>query len=109
MIRIVSRFLVPKGYSGISIGPLIIARDREHLDNRTFINHETIHFYQQLELLLIGFWLLYGGFYLYFRIRGKSHDAAYYAIPFEREAYNNQYNYQYLLDRRPYAWRKLVK
>ncbi len=66
--------------------------------------HETIHFQQQLELLFIGQWLLYGLFWLVGLIRYRDGKKAYRESPFEREAYNNEENLDYLKSRRRWAW-----
>jgi hypothetical protein len=72
------------------------------------IRHEKIHFYQQLELLFVGHWLLYGIFYLVSRYKGREHYIAYRRNPFEEEAYDNDLHEDYLFKRRPFAWVKYV-
>ena len=53
--------------------------------------HETIHFKQWLELLIIGFAILYIGSWAWLRfIKGYDGQTAYRMIPFEQEAYDNQ-------------------
>ncbi len=70
--------------------------------------HETIHFRQQLELLFIFHWLLYGVFWLIgFVIYRTTYDA-YRKNPFEDEAYSNQTTKDYLINRPHYAWLKHV-
>ena len=66
--------------------------------------HEAIHWAQQRELLLLGFFLLYPLTWLYQLARLRSGEAAYRAIPFEIEAFSHQDEPGYL-DRRPlFAW-----
>ena len=67
-------------------------------------NHETIHYLQQAELLMVFQWLLYGIFHLVGLIKYKDGTKAYYANPFEKEAYANDENSNYLKERKPYAW-----
>lgn len=63
------------------------------------INHEKIHLRQQLELAILPFYLWYvTEFYLH-RIKGKSAHEAYLAISFEREAYAQERNPNYLKSR----------
>lgn len=50
------------------------------------MNHEKIHIYQQLELLIIFFYLWYVVEYYYWYIKLKDKNLAY-NICFEREAY----------------------
>jgi len=68
------------------------------------MRHEKIHFMQQLELLFIFHWLLYGLFYFAARLAGHTHEKAYRSNPFEREAYDEENNLNYLNDRPGYSW-----
>ena len=70
--------------------------------------HESIHFYQQIELLFVLQWVLYGLFYLTGRFKHGSWSQAYYNNPFEREAYDNEYNENYFKERKYWAWTKYV-
>jgi hypothetical protein len=79
-----SRF-VP--YSAIALYPFIFIRHEELRHNESLIRHEKIHHKQQVELLLIGFYVLYGINYLYNLLRYRNHYKAYREIIFEREAY----------------------
>lgn len=67
--------------------------------------HETIHYYQQLELLFIGQWVLYGLFYLIAFAKYGDGAMAYRRIPFEQEAYGNEKDEYYLYNRKAFAWR----
>jgi hypothetical protein len=73
-------------------------------DKVRLIRHEKIHFRQQLELLFIFHWLLYGFFYLISRLYGQRHYIAYRYNPFELEAYGNDLNPSYLQQRKAFAW-----
>ena len=74
------------------------------------LNHEKIHIKQQAELLLIGFYLLYAGFWVWNRLWHRmSNVEAYANIPFEIEAYNNDNNLEYLVERKKYAWLSYCK
>jgi hypothetical protein len=63
--------------------------------NKT-VNHESIHWYQYVELLYVGFLLLYGLNYIINRFTYKGHYEAYRNVVFEREAYANAYTADYL-------------
>lgn len=104
---IVSKFIVPKGFAAIALYPFIFIRDKS-LITPTRINHEKIHLRQQLELLVIPFYLLYLADYLFHLIRLKNKRQAYYAIRFEREAYENQHNLDYLASRKFFAWEDYI-
>ena len=77
--------------------------------NEWLANHEIIHFQQQLELLFVGQWFLYAFFWLWnvARLKGDGKEA-YYQNPFEREAYDNDGNLDYLRSRPFYNWTKYL-
>lgn len=68
------------------------------------MNHELIHFKQQLELLILPFYILYLLNYLVNLLLYRNHSEAYRNIVFEREAYKNDSNYYYLSNRRFASW-----
>lgn len=68
-------------------------------------NHERIHLAQQVELLVIGFYVLYVIDYLRNRLDGQSPEEAYFGIRFEKEAFGRQEDLGYLANRPPFAWR----
>jgi hypothetical protein len=69
------------------------------------MNHERIHVYQQMELLILPFYLWYGIEFLIRRL-SQNHQIAYRNIVFEREAYACEINLGYLKKRRPFAFLK---
>ena len=77
--------------------------------NKATKNHEMIHYRQGLELLFVGFWILYFIFWIVGLVRYRNGSEAYRMIPFEKEAYSNQGNLDYLHDRKLYSWVKYVK
>ena len=92
----------------IEIGALSFAFfvwGRKELSERTK-RHETIHYQQQLELLLVGQWLLYGIFWLWGYVKYRDGKKAYYRCPFEQEAYENQHDANYFEFRKRYSWLK---
>ena len=101
----ISKFLVPKGYAGITIFPFVFLKYRTLKTNKVLLNHERIHLKQQLELLIIPFYLWYSLEFLYLLIKYKKWDLAYRNISFEKEAYLNEKDLQYL-NERPF-WRFL--
>lgn len=76
---------------------------RGELSDETKV-HETIHYQQWLELLIIGFAVLYPTFWIINLFKGMKPAEAYRYIPFEVEAYDNQAVDNYLENRRRYAW-----
>lgn len=95
MIR-VNRYLVPKGYRAITLCPFIFVRNENDKFDKELINHERIHLRQQVETLILLFAIWYFLDFLIKLIRYRNWDKAYRNIIFEREAYNNQSNLDYL-------------
>lgn len=98
-MKIVRNSIIPfKGYKAITIWPFIFVREECSFDE-VDLNHENIHGKQQLELLIIFFYLIY---LVEWIIKG------YRNISFEREAYGNEDNLNYLKTRKHYAWLKMM-
>lgn len=72
---------------------------------KTTKRHETIHYHQQLELLFVFQWILYGVFWVVGLVRYRDGKKAYYENPFEREAYANAKKTTYLGKRPLWNWR----
>lgn len=105
---LVSKILVPKGFMGITFYPFIFLKFSKDKDNGIFINHEKIHLRQQIEMLIIPFYVWYGIEYLIRIIQYKNKKTAYQNISFEREAYQNENNLDYLKKRRFWRFLKYV-
>lgn len=96
---IISKYIVPKGYLGLTIFPFIFLK-RENLSlNRTIINHEKIHLRQQIELLIVPFYLFYVVEFLIRYIILKDWKTAYLSISFEKESYKNESDLKFLRKR----------
>ena len=85
----------------ITLFPFIISKEKM---NDVTLNHERIHLKQQKELWLLGFYVLYGLYWLKNRVSGMSSSEAYFNIPFEKEAYENQKDMSYLMSRKSQSW-----
>jgi hypothetical protein len=70
--------------------------------------HEIIHFQQQLELGFALQWAIYAFSYLYHLVKIRDSREAYYDVSFEREAYGNEADKNYLENRKRYAWVKYI-
>ncbi|SHJ38337.1 hypothetical protein [Flavobacterium haoranii] len=99
MFIIVFKYLLPKGYRGITLFPFIFLLRNEDKRNEVLINHEKIHIRQQLELLVLPFFIWYGIEFLIRLLQYKNWSRAYRNISFEREAYVNEKNFDYLKKR----------
>ena len=109
MILIVSKYLIPKRFKAIALFPFILIRDNFETNNLVLINHERIHLRQQLELLIIPFYVLYFIDYILKIILFKDKNKAYKNILFEREAYLNEENLDYLHTRPFWNWTRYLK
>lgn len=96
---VVSKYLVPKGYAAIALFPFVFVKYIGLKDNQEFVNHEKIHLRQQLEMLIIPFFVWYGLEFLIRWILYRNWSLAYKSISFEREAYTNENNLEYLQSR----------
>src|SRR6476661_2012343 len=85
--------------NGMALFPFILLKTASLKSNQVILNHELIHIRQQLELLILPFYLLYLGHYLINRLKYKDHYTAYMAIIFEKEAYAMEKDLQYLKKR----------
>lgn len=99
--------IAPIDIGAISFGLWVWSRPGYVIDDE-LIRHETIHYKQQLELLFVFQWILYGFFWFFGVIRYRDGAMAYYNSPFEREAYENEHNENYLEKRPFWAWRKYL-
>jgi len=70
------------------------------------MNHERIHIKQQLELLILPFYVIYLIEFGIGWLRHKNKKKAYMNISFEREAYKNDTDFSYLKKREWWAWKK---
>ncbi|TDP58362.1 hypothetical protein [Flavobacterium dankookense] len=96
MLIIVSRYLIPKGFRGFTFFPFVFLKYRKDTANEVLLNHEKIHIQQQLEMLVVPFFIWYLLEYTYRLIQYRNSQDAYRNISFEREAYDNEKDLNYL-------------
>lgn len=109
MILIVPRFLkyfAGKYVNAMALWPFVLVKNSEVKKCKVTIHHEKIHHKQQIELLIIPFYILYGLFFLINKLKGMENHTAYMNIPFEREAYMNDSDLNYIKNRKFWAWSK---
>jgi len=97
-------FFVPPSAAGWTLAPFIIFKKEKYATDVN-INHELIHIEQQKELLVIPFFILYILNFIFNIISMKPNP--YRWIMFEREAYDNQDNFDYLKTRKKFNYFKL--
>jgi hypothetical protein len=100
MILIVFKYLTPKGFRGLTFYPFVFLKDKDDRLNLVLINHEKIHIRQQIELLILPFYIWYLTEYLIRLIQYKDRKKAYFNISFEKEAYANEKDFDYLRERK---------
>lgn len=84
---------IPFGkYKAVALYPFIFYKKDINLID---VNHEKIHLKQQLELLILPFYILYAIFHLIY---------GYDKNPFEKEAYKYQSDLNYCRNRKFWAW-----
>ena len=103
---LISKYIVPKGFVGIAIYPFIFLKQAQLKDDEILVNHEKIHLKQQRELLVVFYFPLYFMEWLFNLCRYRDTKKAYQKISFEKEAYQNEHNLQYLKTRKHWTFIK---
>lgn len=101
--------MVPKGYLGLTIFPFMFLKFQALKENLVLINHEKIHLRQQLELLIVPFFIIYLIEYVMRLLQYRHWHLAYRNISFEREAYSNEKDLDYLKSRPLFAFVKYFR
>ena len=100
MLIVFSKYLVPKGFVGITIFPFVILRNKNLKNDEVLLFHERIHLKQQSEMLVVFFFVWYGIEFLIRFLKHKDKLIAYRNISFEREAYAKERNFKYFENRK---------
>ena len=104
MRMIYNKYIPFKGFAAINLFGILFVRDGVRMSERS-VNHEAIHSAQILELAGIIFYIWYLVEWL---IRLCLPGDAYRNISFEREAYINEHNLNYLKERKHFSWFKYL-
>jgi hypothetical protein len=108
MILLTSKYLNRNGIRGITFFPFVFVAEKADLKDKILLNHERIHLQQQLEMLILPFYIWYffdfGIQFLKFKNMGKG----YRNICFEKEAYANEKNLNYLEERKFWSFLKYL-
>ena len=106
-MKIIYNNIIPfKGFVAMNLFGTIFARKKYKPLSKRTINHEAIHTAQMKELLYIFFYILYA---LEWPLHLFQPKGAYRNISFEKEAYENDKNLEYLKTRKHFAWCKYFK
>lgn len=101
-------FFTADWVTAITLAPFgIYVAEEKYLKNKKLINHESIHWKQQFEMLIIFFyiWYIIEWFIRLFVNPGN----AYKSISFEREANKFEKDDTYLTNRKAFAWLKFMR
>lgn len=106
MIIVRTKYLPPsRNYSAINLFGVFFVHPDVAVTKR-LINHESIHTAQMREMLYLPFYIIY---IIEWFIKLFFKGNAYSNLSFEREAYKNEGNYNYLKQRKHYAWVKYIR
>ncbi|SFW11975.1 hypothetical protein SAMN02927921_00072 [Sinomicrobium oceani] len=101
---LIFRHLFPSRYVALTLWPVIFIKTGELKNDAVLLNHERIHLRQQLELFILPFYIIYGIEWTAGLLRHGNAYIAYKNISFEREAYTNEHNLDYLKSRKPWQF-----
>lgn len=87
---------------GIALFPFVLVAQKR--PSKRIINHEKIHLRQQIEMLIIPFYIWYLLEWIFLFVKYRSWWKAYRRISFEEEAYANENNLEYLQKRKLWAF-----
>lgn len=107
-MKIIYNNIIPFGnYLAINLFGVMFAKGK--VDEVT-VNHESIHTEQMKELLYVFFYIFYGiEWFLRLFTNYLDGHAAYRNISFEREAYANEKNMEYIKGRKRFSFLKYFK
>ncbi|MCM1079094.1 MAG: hypothetical protein NC344_05635 [Bacteroidales bacterium] len=106
MIIIRNKIIPVKGFKCINLFGVLFVRKEYGMMLKADLNHEAIHTAQMRELLYVPFYVLY---LIEWICRLFLKGYAYRNISFEQEAYDNQFNFNYLNRRKYYSWIKYLR
>lgn len=109
MIIVCHSLLKNTKINGIALFPFILLKNAADKNNQFLINHEKIHLRQQIELLIIFFYAWYLLEYYFWLIKFRDPFLAYRRISFEREAYANEQDINYLKSKKLWSFFKYLK
>ncbi len=94
--------------NAMALFPFIVLKKEQQKTDLILLNHEKIHLRQQLELLILPFYICYLLNYLVNLFKYRNHEEAYFNISFEREAYQFESDLLYLSRRKWFRWWKYL-
>ena len=118
-MKVIYNKLIPfPGFAYINLFGILFGRSKYCVSlTRRSYTHESIHSAQYRDLLYVFFlplylieWLIKLPFSMFYKqpVVGHVSRVAYRSISFEQEAFYNQYDYDYLKHRKPFAFMKYI-
>jgi hypothetical protein len=95
-------YILGEDMAAVTVFPFIYTKNNNTPKN--VLNHELIHYEQYKETLIIGFPIILCINFLINCLYYCDRNIAYRKLLFEREAYENMNNYDYLKYRKRYSW-----
>lgn len=107
-MKIVQNSLIPPfPYKAITLLNCIFIKKGTVLSDKN-INHEEVHWKQQIEMFFIFFYLWYIIEFLVKLIITKNWQRAYHSISLEQEAYERENNNSWIEFRPHYYWKQFI-
>ena len=106
---IASKFVPLKGFSAINLFGIVVARSECMPLSKRMLNHEAIHSQQIQELLYVGFYIWYVAEWVVRLLYFRNFKKAYRAISFEKEAFGNDADSNYLNSRKLFTFLNYIK
>ena len=106
---LVNKHILGKNFIAVTIWPVIVVKNAEYKQDEMLLNHEKIHLRQQLELLVVFFYIFYAAEFIFRWIKYKSAMTAYRNISFEVEAYTQEKDEDYLRSRKAFSFLKYYR
>ena len=106
---LVNKHILGKNFIAVAIWPVIFVKNATYKQDQLLLNHEKIHLRQQLELLVVFFYIFYAAEFIFRWIKYKNAMRAYRNISFEVEAYSNEKDEDYLKSRKALAFLKYYR
>lgn len=117
-MKIIRNNIIPiKGFTAINLFGIVFVRKEIHpqfnislREWHILLNHEYIHTVQMREMLYLPFYIWYVIEWIIRLIAYRDANKAYLNISFEREAYDNQEDFNYVISKKriPYAFFKYI-
>lgn len=104
-----TRFFSMGKAQAITIFPFILLKHTLDRENKILINHERIHILQAIELLILPFYVLYLLEFVCRLLQYRNFTRAYLNISFEREAFRNERNLNYLKKRKLWSFVRYIR